>query len=122
MARLCPQCGAAIHGRSDKRFCSDSCRCDYHNERRRAQEKELRQVNRILAANWRLLSQLIRLGQKDIPAAELAARDFNFEVYTGCRRQLPGRRTFWCYNCAYRVSRSGIVHIWETPVENNAYL
>lgn len=111
MARLCPQCGAVIHGRSDKRFCSDSCRCDYHNERRRAQEKELRQVNRILAANWRLLSQLIRLGHKDIPAAELAARDFNFEVYTAAQRPFLRQPVYWCYNYAYTVDRAGVVHI-----------
>ena len=74
MARQCPQCGAPFHGRSDKRFCSDGCRSDFHNERRRAEEKELRSVNRILSANWRLLTRLLRDGQRDIPAGELAAR------------------------------------------------
>lgn len=113
MARLCPQCGAAIHGRSDKRFCSDSCRCDYHNERRRAQEKDLRHVNRILAANWRLLSQELRLGRYAVPVAELAARDFNFEVYTASRRHFLRPPVYWCYNVAYTVDRAGIVHILE---------
>ena len=111
MARICPQCGAAFQGRSDKRFCSDSCRCDYHNEKRRRQEKQLRQVNRILAANWRLLSQLVRLGKYAVPQAELAARDFNFGVYTATRRCFPGQRIYWCYNCSYRISRTGIVRI-----------
>lgn len=119
MARLCPQCGASFQGRSDKRFCSDSCRCDFHNQQRRAQEKELRTVNRILAANWRLLLQQLRLGRPDIPAAELAAHDFNFAVYTASRRRFPGPRTYWCYDCAYTVDRAGIVHISCSGYRNN---
>lgn len=121
MARQCPQCGAPFHGRSDKRFCSDGCRSDFHNERRRAQEKELRSVNRILSANWRLLMRLLRDGQRDIPAGELAARDFNFEIFTACRRHFPGRRTYWCYNCSYTVDRTGIVHIRHSKWRNNVY-
>lgn len=122
MERTCIRCGQPYRGRSDKKFCCDDCRTEYHNHLRRERERGLRAVNRILASNWKILSAQLRAGHCRLPVEELAGLNFNFEVYTGCRRQLPGRRTFWCYNCAYRVSRSGIVHIWETPVENNAYL
>lgn len=119
MARTCPQCGASFQGRSDKIFCSDGCRSDFHNERRRAQEKELRAVNRILASNWRLLMKQLRIGQTEVPTEELAARDFNFGIYTASRRRFPGKRLFWCYNCAYRIDKAGIVHISGGDYRNN---
>lgn len=122
MERTCIRCGKPYRGRIDKKFCCDECRTDYHNQLRRERERGLRAVNRILASNWKILSAQLRAGHSKVPVAELAGMNFNFEIYTGSRRWLPGRRTFWCYNCAYRISRSGIVHIWESPVENNAYL
>lgn len=120
MERHCIRCGAPFHGRSDKKFCSDDCRSDYHNDRRRARDKELRTVNRILSSNWRILMQQLRLGRQDVPREELAARNFNFEVYTATRRYFPGRRIYWCYNFAYQISRTGIVHITVGDCRNNA--
>ena len=122
MERLCIRCGAPLHGRSDKKFCCDDCRTDYHNQLRRKSEQGVRAVNRILSSNWKILTARLRSGQTEVPVAELAGQNFNFEVYTNVRRGMPGRRTFWCYNCAYRISRSGIVHIWEGTCRNNAYL
>ncbi|MBQ5435932.1 MAG: DUF2116 family Zn-ribbon domain-containing protein, partial [Bacteroidales bacterium] len=55
MERRCIRCGAPLRGRADRKFCSDACRTDYHNELRRQDEKALREVNRILAANWKIL-------------------------------------------------------------------
>ncbi|MBR5019128.1 MAG: DUF2116 family Zn-ribbon domain-containing protein [Bacteroidales bacterium] len=122
MERHCLRCGAPFHGRIDKKFCSDDCRADYHNDRRRAREKELRAVNRILSSNWRILMQQQRLGRHAVPVAELAAHNFNFEIYTATRRRFPGRRIYWCYNFAYQISRRGIVHISVGDCRNNAYL
>ena len=114
MERHCIRCGQPLHGRSDKKFCCDDCRTDYHNELRRREEKGLRATNRILACNWRILLAEIREGHCRTTVERLAERNFNFEVYTAYQRRFPGRRTYWCYNCSYRISRSGAVHI-TTP-------
>jgi len=117
MERNCLRCGAPVHGRIDKKFCCDDCRTDYHNELRRKREKEFREVNRILAANWRILTDNLHDGRSRLSAAELAARNFNFQIFTASELRFPGRRTFWCYNYAYRISRSGIVHIVQGQPE-----
>ena len=122
MERRCLRCGKPLKGRSDKKFCNDDCRTDYHNDRRRAREKELRAVNRILSNNWKILSAQLREGHRDVPAGDLSARNFNFDIYTASRLLFPGRRIYWCYNCSYRISRTGIVHIRESACQNNAYL
>ena len=122
MDRICAHCGMPYEGRSDKKFCCDDCRTDYHNQRRRERDKGFRTINRILASNWKILKAQLRTGHSKLSVAELAGLNFNFEVYTNSRRLLPGRRTYWCYDCAYRISRSGTVHIWEGGCQNNAYL
>ena len=111
MERHCLRCGKPITGRSDKKFCNDDCRTDYHNDLRRKRERELRSVNRILSSNWKILSTQLREGHDSVPAKDRAARNFNFDIYTTSRRCFPVGRTYWCYNCAYRISRTGIVHI-----------
>ena len=121
MERRCIRCGAPLRGRADRKFCSDACRTDYHNELRRQDEKALREVNRILAANWKILSAQLRQGRTRLPSAELAAQQFNFGVYTATQWRFP-HRLYWCYNCIYWISRRGIVRIAESVCRNNAYL
>ncbi len=47
--RLCPVCGEEIHGRADKKFCSDDCRVHFNNERYRKRQQAMTQ-NRDLSA------------------------------------------------------------------------
>ena len=113
MERKCLRCGKGYYGRVDKKFCCDDCRTDYHNHIRRQRNKKLREVNNILAANWKILSTQIREGRYDISLRELASKRFNFEIYTASRRVFPGFRVYWCYNLAYRVTLGGKVHIFR---------
>lgn len=113
MERKCLRCGAPLKGRMDKKFCSDECRTDYHNDLRRLREKGLREVNGILSHNWRLLSSQLRDGRDRVSMAELASHDFNFDIYTTSRKVFPGRRIYACYNLAYRISPTGYVHIFR---------
>lgn len=112
MEQVCKRCGAALHGRTDKKFCSDECRNDWHNDRRRQREKEFRKVNRMLAGNWRILSRKFHSGKRKVKMEELEAENFNFSVYTRVRRKFPGVRIYSCYNLAYRISVNGYVHIF----------
>lgn len=112
MERKCIHCGAPFQGRMDKKFCCDDCRTEYHNKIRRQREKGLREINHILSQNWRILSAQLRKGRRLISVSELAAHDFNFEIYTSMRKTFPGRRIYGCYNLAYRISRTGYVHIF----------
>lgn len=112
MERTCLWCCAPLQGRSDKKFCCDACRTDYHNQLRRQGENRLRAVNHILSHNWKILSERLKEGRRRVSVAELSASDFNFGVYTTSRKVFPGRRIYACYNLAYRISLSGFVHIF----------
>lgn len=112
MERRCLRCGKPIQGRIDKKFCCDDCRTDFHNDIRRQREKRLREVNAILSHNWKILSSRLREGRNRVSVSELAALDFNFDIYTTSIKRFPGRRIYGCYNLAYRISRTGFVHIF----------
>ena len=75
----------------------------------------MRKVNCILSNNWRILAASMREGRSTVSVSELSARDFNFGLFTASSRRFPGKRYFWCYNYAYRISRSGKVHIISRP-------
>ena len=112
MERKCFWCGAPLQGRKDKKFCCDDCRTDYHNSLRRQREQGLREINCILSHNWKILSSRLRTGKRIVRVEELAADNFNFEIYTSSRQAFLHRRIYGCYNLAYRISRSGYVHIF----------
>ena len=48
MIQFCVQCQQELRGRIDKRFCSDSCRTQYHNEANRTKNQRFNNVHRQL--------------------------------------------------------------------------
>ncbi|ARS35691.1 hypothetical protein [Pontibacter actiniarum] len=76
-SRKCVQCDAAIVGRSDKRYCSDSCRHLANNavKQQNRHERRILQVNAALRKNRSILKQLSPQGKTTIPRQylELAA-------------------------------------------------
>ena len=58
MPNNCLECDEPIKGRSDKKFCNDGCRNSYNNRERRSVNNEVRNVNRALSKNYRVLLEL----------------------------------------------------------------
>ena len=115
--RNCPWCGEPVVGRTDKRFCSDACRNDYNNALRREEEKKTRAVNRILGRNSRILARQLKAGRTTASVPDLALQAFNFKVFTSVRKRFLLRDIYWCYGYTYYITRSGIVHFKEAPME-----
>lgn len=49
--KLCPVCGERVIGRSDKRYCSDSCRILAANQRGNEARKRLRESDAVCSIN-----------------------------------------------------------------------
>ena len=62
MEKKCPECGAPIKGRIDKKFCSDLCRNAYNNKQNSDTTNYMRTVNNILRKNRRLLQEKVEKG------------------------------------------------------------
>lgn len=90
-----------IAGRTDKKFCSDSCRNTFNNRRYAEKSKAVRDVNRVLMRNRRILENLESVNRKSVSASWLLDLGFSFAHCTGFRLHKDGRPIVTCYDKAY---------------------
>ena len=81
--KRCLECGEFILGRADKKFCSDSCRNAYNNRQNKASVNLIRNTNRHLKKNWRILTELNASGKTRIHQSKLVKAGFDFDLITG---------------------------------------
>ena len=75
--RNCPECGKAVFGRVDKKFCSDSCRNGYNNKVNAVSTNYMRNVNNILSKNRRILLELNPNGKLKTHKDKLLKKGFD---------------------------------------------
>jgi len=103
MERICLDCGSRLTGRSDRKFCSDSCRINYHNTRRREEEKSIRLINHCLRKNRYLLSDLFQSDKTVISMKELLLKGFNPYFHTHSKNPGPGFSIQFFYDYGIRI-------------------
>ncbi len=99
--RKCLECGDPVTGRSDKKFCSDSCRNAYNNRLNRDEINFMRKINRILRKNRLILSRLNPHGKAKVSYRELMDEDFNFNYYTNVYKTKAGKTYYFVYEQGY---------------------
>ena len=98
---ICLECGAPFSGRSDKHFCSLSCKNAYHN---RAQQTKRRHRSDILAAlsgNYGILESLLKEDRTSARLEELATLGFNPAYVTGHRRGRFSHDEYACFDILF---------------------
>ncbi len=98
----CPECGEIVHGRSDKRFCSDICRNVYHNRERLNQSEAVKEVNLILSRNRRILQQCFLSKTRRVHTAYLSSCGFDFRYFTHQGMNPKGDLVVYCYEIGYQ--------------------
>ncbi|MHA6698039.1 hypothetical protein [Chryseobacterium sp. A321] len=79
----CLECGERLVGRSDKKFCNDSCRNTYNNKNNKDTSNLMRSINSQLRRNYKiLLSYSFVENQAATTTTKLSAEGFNFEYFT----------------------------------------
>jgi predicted nucleic acid-binding Zn ribbon protein len=97
----CLQCGVEIKGRADKKFCDDSCRNSYNNKVTQNITNLMRNVNRTLSKNRRVLAELNPNGKMRVSREKLLAKGFSFGYFTGIYETKEGRRYYYVYDQGY---------------------
>lgn len=97
----CIECGASFVGRSDKRYCSDQCRNEFHNKRNSDSNKIVRNINNILRKNRRILEELNPNGKSKVTRDALIIAGFNFFYYTNSFTTKQGKTYYFCYEQGY---------------------
>lgn len=100
--KKCKECGDALLGRSDKRFCTDLCRNVYHNRERISETEKMREVNIILSRNRRILKTCLEGRSSKIPLSYLYKRGFDFNYFTHQVKDKEGELVVFCYEVGYQ--------------------
>jgi len=82
MNKKCPVCNQLIKGRSDKRFCSESCKSSYHYEKRQDTEAFYLEVDKQLKTNRKILKAYNKKGFSTVKKEELLKEGFNPKYFT----------------------------------------
>lgn len=102
MERQCLECGEKLHGRADKKFCSDQCRNNYNNRQKSAQGMAfIRRVNGILIKNRNILAEMNPAGKTSVHKLKLLKKGFNTDYITHIYTTKAGRVYYFCYDQGY---------------------
>lgn len=98
---VCLECGDPIlYGRSDRKFCSDSCKNRYHNRKSHYLRSLQLRIIGTLEKNYGILSGLIGSGVTSISLGDLAQLGYNMEYITSHHRM--GRHNeYRCFDIKY---------------------
>lgn len=101
MERKCLDCGEALVGRADKKFCDDACRTNYNNRRNSEESGYLRKVNSILKRNRKILETLNPGNKGTVKWRTLIGEGFNFDYITDMYETTEGSQYRFCYEYGY---------------------
>lgn len=111
----CIECGMALVGRSDKKFCSDVCRNSYNNNLNKEKNRQFRKINKVLYKNRAIINELIKENCLETTKEDMQMLGFNFHYFTQLYATNEGKRLIKCYDLSF-YEKDGQVEIsTETP-------
>ena len=111
MERKCLECGTAIRGRIDKKFCSDYCRNAYNNKLNKDSKNLVRNINNRLRKNYRILDSFtLKDGKTRTTKTRLLDKGFDFEYITNLYTTKKGTTYYFVYDLGY------------LPLDNDYYM
>lgn len=79
----CLECGEEIqYGRTDKKYCSDTCR-HHHNNKKSTSRAYMGRIQRSLSRNYQILSSLLEEGRTSVSLLELDVLGYKRSLVTG---------------------------------------
>jgi hypothetical protein len=109
--RNCVECGHPLRGRTDKRFCDDTCRNHHNNALRAREDIIIKDINKILKMNRRILQSLVPdgAGSGNSNTRQLQFMGFHFNYSTHSQVKENGETFFFCYDFGYLILDEGKV-------------
>lgn len=111
--KKCLDCGDKLHGRTDKKFCSDQCRNNFNNKTNRDSNNFVRNVHGLLRKNRRILSDLYSEGKVKVHKDALFALGYNFSFFTHIIETTQGNKFHYCFEYGYRETGDDFLELRE---------
>ncbi len=100
--RSCQECGTAVYGREDKKFCSDQCRNTWNNRENKQSNDYIRKVVSRIKKNRKILVELNPEGKRKIKKEDLIRRGFDFEFFTSVYVTKKDKKEYrYCFDQGY---------------------
>lgn len=115
MKRNCVYCDHPISGRSDKKFCGDSCRNTYNNYKNRKRNLVINHHHSRLKKNHRILAEL--LGdetEKKVFKRTLLDTGFDLQSVSSYYSDQQGNVYFFVYEIGYSILDEQIVQLTKS--------
>ena len=103
----CLECAADIVGRVDKKFCSDYCRNAYNNKRYKEEQHIVREINKILKTNRKILQEMKKAGLGMISESSLVEKGYRINYATASFVDQEGMLQFAVYDQGIRYRGHG---------------
>jgi predicted nucleic acid-binding Zn ribbon protein len=97
----CLECGEALKGRVDKKFCSDYCRNSYNNKVNKESKNLIRNINNRLRKNHKILSEINDSGKTKTSRTKLYDKGFDFQLFTSIYITKTGNTYYYVYDEGY---------------------
>jgi hypothetical protein len=99
----CQECHKAFDGRSNRKFCSISCKNKYHNSINREKEVKVLEINKILHKNWITLHKLYGIYRSaPISMDVAAAHGYNKDYFTHIHNSPIGEKYVMVYDLGFK--------------------
>lgn len=101
--KTCPNCEEEFEGRRNKKFCSASCKNQYHNSEYRESNRDVYDINRILQRNRNILKNLFQVYRSSSVGKNiLEAHGFNTKFHTHLFDAPSGARYTMVYDFGFK--------------------
>lgn len=101
--KACLNCNKKIVGRSDKKFCDDSCRNNYNNHINSDENNYVRNINNALRKNRRILKQAMKTDADVTKTSrfKLVNEGFTFHYFTHIYTTQKQQTYYFVYEYGY---------------------
>lgn len=99
--KVCPVCGTAVKGRSDKIYCSVECRTVKQYERRLDNEQFYLEVDKQLKINRKILKRFNQSGYTTLRSEVLLKEGFNPRFFTHYWKNDKSQTYLFCYDYGF---------------------
>ncbi len=103
LKNYCLECNEVLRGRTDKKFCSDSCRAVFHNRQNTERSTTLKIIDKRLKQNRRILMKLydgLSNESRMVPMKYVETLGFTFNYFTHIEENANNQFVF-CYEYGY---------------------
>jgi len=102
MSRLCLNCKSELHGRVDKKYCSEYCKSNFNYVLNKNKAVSLfKSIDQQLKLNRRLLRDFNKAGKATVRMEKIVAAGFNPKYFTHYWKNKKGDVYLFCYEFGF---------------------